>query len=874
MRFVVAVAVSLGIANAAWAGGEFPGRSMFLGQGANAVEVADIDLDGDLDAVVLDSQGCQLFALVGDGTGELQIASSTLVATPASIDTPNLLDVGDFDADGRPDAVVGHTFADKVTIVRNLGSATLAVFGTLPFGASPSTPMSQLHCADLDANGRTDLVVVRDLALYVAFAQPGFGLSGPVLANAIPSSITAVASRDFDGDGAAEILAGTVAPMLQLYANDGNGVFTASTTSATNAFDTHALALADIDGDGDDDVVRVGEFDEPVVLFGDGSGAFVDPTPLPIASFSVAVEMGDINGDGSVDALFGPKFSDAVATFGNGTGLFAPLGELGMYPSIANGIALGDLDGDGADDVFAALGTQKPLAIRMSSGAGNGFGLHALPNASPGAIAATDFDLDGDEDLVVKLTSSIPFVARSLSNDGFGHFQPASPDVAVPGEGFVLELADFDADGIDDLVTLGGGGLRIRRGLLGGGFAAAPNGSVAVSAQPSSLYKFVTADFDGDNHLDMAYGTDLLNPCGCQAQVWFGDGAFGFTAPVSLTLGGFPMHYPLTAGDVNSDGRDDLISLGQNAGTTVVAIRLGNAAQTFQTPTFLQPPGSALVTSGVVAGDFDGDGDVDVVAAGVQTIVAVSGGLFVWTGDGAGNFAYAGYQPWTSLGYPRWLRALDVEQDGDLDVVAALSTGSATSESAQHFTVFRNDGTGVLVCDATAYHHPASSGSTPRFVHLDADQHADVFFTNFDRDIEFARPDVACPGRFQAVGTGCFATTGAAPSLLGAGCPTPGATIGFKIGHAKSNTVGLLVLGTQAVSLPLSTGCGVYVAPPFLVAVTVPVFGVTSTDGFLSIEAPIPLGLPPLEVDLQYFQAEPASEIGFVSSNGLRVLIQ
>lgn len=874
MRIIAALLVSVCVAQSATAGGEFPGRSLFLGQGANAVEVADLDLDGDLDAVVLDSLGCQLFALVGDGTGALQIASSTLVATPASIDTPNLLDVGDFDADGRPDAVVGHTFADKVTIVRNLGSASLAVFGTLPFGASPSTPMSQLHCADLDANGRSDLVVVRDHALYVAFAQPGFGLSGPVLANAIPSSITAVASRDFDGDGAAELLAGTVAPMLQLYANDGNGVFTASTTSPTNAFDTHALALADIDGDGDDDVVRVGEFDEPVVLRGDGSGAFVDPTAMPTASFSVRVELGDINGDGFVDALFGPKFGDAIATFGNGTGLFAPLGELGMYPSIANGIALGDLDGDGADDVFAALGTQKPLAIRMSNGAGNGFGLQALPNASPGAIAATDFDLDGDEDLVVKLTSSIPFVARSLSNDGFGHFQPASPDVAVPGEGFVLELADFDADGIDDLVTLGAGSLRIRRGLLGGGFAAAPNGSVAVSAQPGVLYKFAAADFDGDNRLDLAYGTDLLNPCGCQAQVWFGNGSFGFSAPVSLVLGGFPLHYPLAAADVNSDGRDDLISLGQSSGTTVVAVRHGTATKTFAAPSLLQPPGSGLVTSGVAAGDFDGDGDVDVVAAGVQAVGAVSGGLFVWTGDGAGNFGFAGYQPGTSHGFPRWTRAIDVEQDGDLDVVAALSTGSSTNESAQHFAVFRNDGTGVLVCDATAYHHTASSGATPRLVHLDADQHADVFFSNFDRDVEFARPDVACAGRFQSIGAGCFASTSAAPSLLGAGCPTPGATISFKIGHAKSNTVGLLVLGTQATALPTSTGCGIYVTPPFVLAVTIPVFGVTAVDGFLSIEAPIPVGLPPLEVDLQYFQAEPASEIGFVSSNGLRVLIQ
>ncbi|MCC7173476.1 MAG: VCBS repeat-containing protein, partial [Planctomycetes bacterium] len=290
MRTIAALLVSVCVAQSAPAGGEFPGRSLFLGQGANAVEVADIDLDGDLDALVLDALGRQLHALVGDGSGALTVAGSTLVGSNPSTDTPSTLALGDFDGDGRVDAAIGHPFADKVTIVRNLGNASFSVFGTLTFVASPSAPISQLHCAELDADGRTDLVIVRNAGIYVSLAQPGFGLGSPTLAVAIPSTTISVASRDFDGDGAAELLVGTVGPALQLYANDGNAVFAASWSSPTNAFDTQALALADIDGDGDDDVVRVGEFDEPVVLRGDGSGAFVDPTALPTASFSVRVE--------------------------------------------------------------------------------------------------------------------------------------------------------------------------------------------------------------------------------------------------------------------------------------------------------------------------------------------------------------------------------------------------------------------------------------------------------------------------------------------------------------------------------------------------------------------------------------------------------
>ncbi|MBL8765732.1 MAG: VCBS repeat-containing protein [Planctomycetes bacterium] len=875
MRTLTAFLIAFFATEAGWCGGEFPGRSFVVGQGANAVEVADFDLDGNLDALVLDRQGRQVVVLLGDGSGGLSVAGSAMVATTAPSDAPTLLAVGDFDGDGLADAAVGHGFANKVTIARNFGAATLGNIGSFPTGGGQLFPFSQLVGAELDADGLADLVIVSDHGFYVARALPGPWFSHPVLATPVNGAIVSVATRDFDGDGAEEVVAATTSPVLTTYFNDGNAAFPVSTSSPFGAFPATEVALADVDGDGKDDAFTVTNLDYPVVVRGDGSGAFADPKTLPTALFSARVEAGDINGDGCVDMVVAKSSGSAQALFGNGTGTFAPLGGLGVPSSSAGEIALGDLDADGADDLMAPAGFNRGLVVRMSNGGGDGFGLHALPVSPPVSVASTDFDADGDRDLVVKEYAAGPFRVRSLRNDGFGHFQPVAADVVVPDAGYVHELADFDADSIDDLVTTDlGFGLRIWRGLPGGGFSSSPAGSVPLLGPNDSNYKFATGDFDGDGNADLVYGVDSTNPCGCQAQVWFGDGAFGFSAPLAIVLGTFPQSFPLTVADVNADGRDDLISLGSNSATTVVAIRRGTAARTFSSPILLTPPSPAIVTSGVAAGDVDGDGKIDVVAAGRATAAGITGGLFVWKGNGAGAFTYFGLQATLNYHFPLWPRALDVDLDGDLDVYAMLtsefSSGIATGAD---FAVFRNDGTGVFVRDEASYVH-SSSTATLRLDRLDADGHADVFSKHGESSVEFAVPVVACPGRFESVGSGCFSSIGFAPALLGAGCPTPGATISFKVSNASPGSVGLLVLGTQASANAYSTGCVVSVKTPFVLAVPIPTFGTAPGGGYFSIEAPLPVGLPSLELDLQYFQAEPASEIGFVSSNGLRVLIQ
>jgi len=290
-------------------------------------------------------------------------------------------------------------------------------------------------------------------------------------------------------------------------------------------------------------------------------------------------------------------------------------------------IAVADFNGDGKADV-ATIGAAAGFKQFISLSLGNGDGTFQNPltqlsvGANPAAIATADFNEDGITDIAV---SSNYGIAVSLGN-GDGTFGTTN---AFGGSYFQnsMAVADFNLDGHADLISSNNTNqLQLYLGVGDGTFHPALN--VTPGGTPGAV---ITADFNGDGIPDLAVGNGS-QPGGINVMLGAGDGTF--RAPVTWTVPTSPfgaLSPSLIAGDVNGDGKPDLIAFGAALGK--ISVLLGRGDGTFAGPLNTNFSEDSLAES-VALTDFDGDGVPDlVVNEPGESVVSV---LY---GNGNGTFS-------------------------------------------------------------------------------------------------------------------------------------------------------------------------------------------------------------------------------------------
>ena len=335
-------------------------------QFGGGVAAGDIDGDGDVDVVSTGGGSARLFRNRGDAAfevqeGALRLRGGRTLAGPA---------LGDADGDGDLDLFLGAADGGGVHVFENrlheadAGFVDVAAKAVGPLTA-PHTPAATFY--DYDSDGFLDLA----LAHWGAERVPG---------------------EDTE----------------TLWRNDGDATFTSRSLAAgvAAAFAPQGVdwsltpSFADIDGDGDGDLLVAADFWESRVLLNDGDGTFTDVTrAASVDQRGRASALGDYDNDGDIDWYLAADRGRLL--WNDGSGLFVATGtEIGSAPVSAACAA--DFDGDGWQDVVQV--GEAGLVFLHNTGDGSGFRerFGATGPTSPGrALACFDADGDFDVDVVV-----------------------------------------------------------------------------------------------------------------------------------------------------------------------------------------------------------------------------------------------------------------------------------------------------------------------------------------------------------------------------------------------------------------------------------------------------------------------------------------
>jgi len=361
-----------------------------------------------------------------------------------------------------------------------------------------------------------------------------------------------------------------------------------------NGFKNGDVAFGDMNNDGYLDIVVMGEDSNPTpqhqmkVFINNGDGTFnstsysIDPTANNRLAYG-RMALGDLNNDGKLDVVVtgidGSGYKRIRYYRNNGNLTFASPIEIEPDPQacLSEGdVDLGDYDNDGDLDVLV-MGLDGSAITRFRIYRNNGAGTFSPfinvvagnGGFSNGGLSFGDYDNDGDLDILVNGYQSGYAQLQVFKNNGLDSF----------------DVTPIDVDGTN-------GGLR--------------NGDSAWG------------DFDNDGDLDIVVlGKDASN--NQQLRVYKNQGNGSFDS-IQIEIGGGigGLEYGSVAwGDYDNDGLLDILAMGQSPSGPQLRIYKNNGSGGFLfTPIDVDGSGGGLNFGKAVFGDYDGDGDLDVLAMG------------------------------------------------------------------------------------------------------------------------------------------------------------------------------------------------------------------------------------------------------------------
>jgi hypothetical protein len=556
--------------------------------------------------------------------------------------------VADTNGDGIPDLI--NAGPDLEVLFGN-GNGTFRPGPTSSCGSTSSGFVATDQLGD----GKVDLVVPIGSGIAVCAGNGDGTFQSGVNYATDDSGNNFLVLGDFNGDGILDV----ATPGNQgvwLFSGKGDGTFNPGVLAASLPEGSYFIASADFNGDNKLDLVVTlttggagGQGAGFVVLLGKGNGTFQTPQTFAKPMRPLSVVAGNLTKGGYPGiALSVNGSSDIFLYTGNGAGGFTGPTYADLPGALANGLALGDMNGDGIPDLVSSEGY-------VAYGEGNGHFLKPVSYTIDGGgnnVVLPDLRNNGLTDIV----TSGYYVTSVLLSQGKGEVEDGIW-TSVSGGASCGVTADFNGDGKPDLAVITSKGVSI---LLGTGKAATPF-TTGTPIAMSGAACVVTGDLNGDGIPDLLVAVNG-SPNAVLSYLGNGDGTFTLSATTATPNSGGV----LVLADFNHDGKLDFATSGN-------LLALGNGDGTFQTPTAIvaNPPSTGF--SGIAAGDINKDGWPDLV---LTNGAVPYNNVFVLLNNQGGGFT----QVPTNFGATTFQPILaDLTGDGDLGLILAPVDGTGAA---------------------------------------------------------------------------------------------------------------------------------------------------------------------------------------------------
>jgi hypothetical protein len=622
----------------------FVDDAMVIDNYATRVRLADVNGDGYLDLVA--------YMQLIDTTWGIQVYINNTSSTPFGGVTPQLVGLAGGTTFDVEDIVLvdvdGDMDLDIATARRNLTNRLYLNNG------SSDTPFASINAIDITAD--TD-------------------------------NSSSIKAGDLDGDGDIDLAIGNIYQSNKIYLNDGNSDLDGNPFSSSTGIElgveadfTSDITITDIDKDGDLDIFTANNHDESNYLYRNtgSSNPFDGVVAEKISQDQLdttSMVLIDVDNDNDLDVLVGNN-AFPVRLYSNETSLnpFVKVSsvDLGIELDESEAAAVGDLNGDGLDDVIV---TRITIARIYFNGGGDS-PFDGVSATNLGGITWPDdvaiVDLNGDTHLDLVFTSvqdtgknqifynngtSNPFdgVSRvdiateqdltksvdfgDVDNDGdidliFGNFR--TPDYLYLNDGSIggdpfstataivlpytnigsgaVQLVDLNADGFDDLIVAVEDNYQSAYYLNNG--TSQPFGDSPLSFAESSVYSssITTGDVDNDGDIDIVFGNGTFFNSGIE-YLYLNNGTstpFNGVTPFEI---GSQARYTTDVNLVDFDRDGDLdLFVANNGQTDQLFINDGESVNPFSVPA-IDISADTLNSVHHLLSDFDNDGDFDLVVA-------------------------------------------------------------------------------------------------------------------------------------------------------------------------------------------------------------------------------------------------------------------